>query len=132
MDQKSPEISQIQCLIDRSAAARSCLGREVAVLRQRLDIPARLCGSVKDHPSAWLLGSLTSGFAARFLLRRKPATPSKHRSIPATLVGLSLNAARPLIKIWLADQLKLWLAGPAARSLASRFLTRPSPTSKSL
>ena len=132
MDRKSPEISQIQCLIEHSAAARSCLGREVSVLRQRLDLPARLCASLKDHPSAWLLGSLASGFAARFLWRRKPAPPQKIRTLPATLLGLTWTAARPWIQSWLADQLKLWLAGPAAHSLAGRFLTRPSPTSKSL
>lgn len=132
MDRKTPENPEIQRLIQFSAAARSCLQCEVTALRRRFDIPSRIRASLKDHQTIWLLGSLASGLAASFVFRRKPATNLKHRAIPATLLGLTLTAARPLLKIWLGGQVKQWLAGPSCQSLAGRLLHRPAPPSKSL
>ena len=132
MDRIPPANPEIQQLIQRSAAARACLTGEAVVLRRRLDFPARIRHSLMDHPAAWGLVSLASGFAASLVFRRKPASRGHHQSIPATLFGLTLTAARPLLEIWLGQQLKQWLAGPSCHALAGRLLTRPSPTSKSL
>ena len=133
MDRNPPANSEIQRLIDLSAAARSCLTSEVRTLRQRLDVPARLRGSLFKHPASWMCGSLTTGLAASMLWRRKPATTAKPaRGLPAKMFALAWTATRPLVKIWLGDQVKSWLAGQAFPAPASRLLTRLSATSKSL
>lgn len=132
MDRKLPENPEIQRLIQLSAAARSCLQGEATTLRHRLDIPSRVRSSLMDHPAGWILASLASGLAASFLLRRKPPTTTKRRAIPGILLGLTLTAARPLVKIWLADQLKHWLAGHAFPAPASRLHSLSSTTSNSL
>lgn len=131
MDRKSAQIPEIRRLIDISAAARNCLSDEIGALRQRLDVPARIRGSLKEHPAAWLFGSIGSGLAASFAFRRHPAQAPKPRGGRSKLLGFAWNAARPLVKIWLADQVKSWIAGHAAGSPASQFLTRFTPTSKS-
>lgn len=111
MDPKLPVQPEIARLIRQSEISRAYLGSEAVALRQRLDVPARIRGSLKEHPTGWLFGSVASGLAASLLFRRKPAAPKKPRGIPGVLLGLTLTAARPLVKVWLADQLKLWLAG---------------------
>jgi hypothetical protein len=132
MDRKLPANPQIQRLIRRSAAARCRLEVDATALRQRFDIPSRIRGSIKEHPSVWWLASLASGFAASWVFRRTPPTGKKHRGIPATLLGLTLTAARPLAKIWLGDQVKHWLAGPSFPSPARRPPPQPARFSKSL
>jgi hypothetical protein len=132
MDRNLPEKPEIQRLIQLSAAARSCLKREATTLRHRLDIPSRVRSSLKDHPTGWILASLASGLAASFLLRRKPPPTTKRRAIPGILLGLTLTAARPLVKIWLGDQLKHWLAGHAFTAPESRLHSLSSTTSNSL
>ncbi len=112
MDRKPPQNPEIERLIRLGAASRSCLTSEVIALKQRLDFPTRIRGSLKSHPTAWLFGSLASGFVGSLLFRRKPAaTATKHRGLPVTLLGLALTAARPFAKVWLADQVKSYLIG---------------------
>lgn len=114
MDRESPEQQEIRRLIRLGEAARSRLGDEIVLLRHRLDVPARLKDSLRTHPAGWLLGSLTSGLVASLVFRRRPAAPKKRRGIPATVLGLTLTAARPLAKVWLADQVKRWVANKTA------------------
>jgi hypothetical protein len=116
----------------QSEAARAFLGSEAAALRRKLDVPARLRGSLMSHPGGWMLGSLVSGLAASLLLRRRPAAarPKKRRGLPAALLGLGLTAARPLLKAWLANQLQVRLGGTAR---PGQFATRrpaPPPSSQ--
>lgn len=111
MDRKPQTNPEIQHLIHLAEASRSCLGAEAAALRHKLDFPARVRSSLRHHPSAWMLGSLASGLAASMLLRRRPPAPKKRRGFSHSLLGLTLTAARPLAKIWLAGQLKQWAAG---------------------
>lgn len=119
MDRKLPKNQEIQRLIRLGAAARSCLGDEVVLLKQRLDVPARIRGSLKDHPAGWVLGSLASGLAASLLFRLKPrAVEKKHRGLALTLLGLTLTAIRPMAKVWLTDQVKNYLAGQSRTSTA--------------
>ncbi len=118
MDQKPPTNPEIRELINSSAAARSSLEYEVATLRRRLDVPARVRESLKNQPLGWLLGSLASGLAVSFLIRRKPATARKPSGFLSRLLGLVLTSARPLVKIWLTRQLKQWVTGTLSARLA--------------
>lgn len=129
MDRKLPENPDIQRLIRLSEASRSFLGNEAAALKHRLDVPARLRDSLKSHPSTWLFGSLASGLAASLMFRRKPVLEKKRRGIPATLLGLTLTAARPLAKVWLANQVKQMIAGTHSDPV-SRLHSSPPPSSK--
>ena len=130
MDRNPPTNEKIQKLIELGAAARRCLTGEAMALRRKLDLPARLRDSLKEHPAGWLTGSLAAGLAASFLFRHKPRGQKKRRSLPATLLGLTLTAARPMLKIWLGNQLKLRLAGLVNPMPDSRLISRPSPISK--
>jgi hypothetical protein len=111
MDRKLSHHQKIQQLIRSSDAARQCLEKEAILLRQKLDVPARLQSSLKAHPTGWLVGSLFSGMGASLLFRRKSApVEKKKRSFPIALLGLTLTAVRPLAKMWLADQAKNYLS----------------------
>lgn len=112
MDRKLPQNQELERLIRLSAASRSCLTSEVIALKQQLDFPTRIRGSLKSHPTAWLFGSLASGFAGSLMFRRKSEAPlTKRRGLVVTLLGLALTAARPFAKVWLADQVKSYLIG---------------------
>jgi hypothetical protein len=122
MDRKIPKKQELERLIRLSEAARSCLEKEAFILKQRLDVPTRIRSSLKSHPAGWLAGSLASGLAASLLFRHRPtksAPPEKKpRSLPLSLLGLTLTAARPLAKVWLTGQLKSYLTGQSATSPA--------------
>jgi hypothetical protein len=100
-------------LISLGETARSTLSHEAAVLKHRLDVPARLKDSLKSHPTGWLVGSVASGLAASFLFRRRPAREEKEKkskSLPLAVLGLTLTAVRPFAKVWLTDQVKNYLS----------------------
>lgn len=128
MDRKLSKPEEIQRLIQLAAASRSCLGKEVAALKYKLDVPARMRDSLKRHPTGWLLGSLASGLLASLFFRRplfrRPKTvvteEKKHRSFPIAILGLTLTAIRPFAKIWLTDQVKNYLAGQSPFAGTSR------------
>ena len=128
MDRKLPEKTEIEQLIRLSAAARSCLEHEAAVLRKRLDFPMRVRDSLASHPGGWMLGSLASGLLASVLFRRRShaAAPNSKGVLPG-LLGLTLTAAKPLVKVWLANQLRDWMTRP--RPAAP--IPRPLPGSQS-
>jgi hypothetical protein len=106
--QNSPEI---QRLIGLGEASRAHLSRDVAILRQRLDVPTRLRHSITEHPAKWLGGSLAAGTAAVLLFRRKPPqVQKKHRGLRAIVFSLAITTIRPIIKTWLNGQLKQFLA----------------------
>jgi len=123
MDRKLPENPEIQRLIRLSEASRACLESEAVALKHRLDVPSRIRGSLHDHPSAWLFGSVASGLAASLMFRRRPAAPKKRRGISGALIGLTLTAARPLAKVWLSGQLKQL----AVNSFAGNTQSSPRP-----
>jgi hypothetical protein len=133
MDRKLSEKAEIERLIRLSENARSCLENEAARIKQRFDIPARIRGSLRAHPTSWLFGSLASGLAASLLFtRRKPAVKTKHRGVTGMLLGLTLTAARPLAKVWLSNQAARWLAQASAAPAAGRPVPRPLPKSQFL
>jgi hypothetical protein len=110
---QSPELAR---LVELSAASRARLGREVAVLRQRLDAPAKVVRSVRSHPLLWVGGALATGVASVWLLRRRPAAPARKPKSPGGLVvSLAMAAAKPAIKAWAIRQLKHLLTEQLAR-----------------
>jgi hypothetical protein len=118
---KSPEVTR---LIELSAASRARLGREVAVLRQRLDAPAKVIRSVRTYPLRWVGGTLATGITSVWLLRRKPAaTVRKARSPGGLMLSLAIAAAKPALKAWAIRQLKHTLTEQLAR------LSKPAPNS---
>ncbi len=120
-------------MIALSAAARSFLGEEAVAARQRFDFPARLRGSLKEHPTGWLLGSLASGLAASLLFRSgKLAKPEKRRGLPTVLLGLTLTAVRPLAKVWLANQVKHHLTARFASHSSNPPAESRSPSANSI
>ncbi len=127
MARKSPESPEILKLISLGGQSREFLGAELLDLRRKLDVPARVRDSLRQSPTTWLFGSAATGLAASFIFRRRPSPPrAKRRGIPATLLGLTLTAARPLAKVWLADQAKRWLAASPAAPPASIGKTIPA------
>ena len=134
MDRKSSEKHEVERLIQLSAAARSRLTHDAIALRDKLDVPARIRHSLHDKPGFWLTGSIVSGLAASMLFRRKKSARSeKSRGVVGNLLGLTLTAARPLLKIWLGDALKKWLSQRISTSLVSNPAThRPSDSSQTL
>lgn len=134
MDRKSAEKSEVERLIQLSAAARSRLTHDAIALREKLDVSARIRHSLHDKPGMWLTGSIVSGLAASMLFRRKKtARAEKSRGLSGTLLGLTLTTARPLLKIWLGDALRKWLSQRIATSLVSNPVThRDSDYSQAL
>lgn len=132
MDQKTATNAKIQRLISQSDAARTTLGGSIEKFRHRLDFPSRVRSSLKKNPSFWLLGSLASGFAGSLIFWRKPAIQEKQvRGKARTLLGLALVASRPLIKAWLAGQLKQWILGLARTQQESHSASFPTSNPKS-
>jgi hypothetical protein len=131
MDRKFSEKTEIEELIRLSAAARSCLDHEAAVLRKRLDFPMRMRDSLASHPGGWMLGSLASGLLASVLFRRRSrAAAPRSKGVLSGLLGLTLTAAKPLAKVWLANQVKDWMTRPQPSSHTSPT-PRPLPGSQS-
>jgi hypothetical protein len=108
MAQKS---APTEALIRRAEAARRQLSAEYAAIRHRLDVPARVKDSLRNHPLGWVGGSLAAGLAASTLLRHKPkeetSRPAKRRG---GIAGFALTAAtalaKPMLKAWLANRLQ--------------------------
>jgi hypothetical protein len=126
MDRKLSEKTEIKQLIHLSAAARSCLDHEAAALRKRLDVPMRVRDSLASHPGSWMLGSLASGLLASVMFRRRPrAAAPGNKGVLSALLGLTLTAAKPFAKVWLANQLKDWMTRPQPPS-------RPGPAPRPL
>ena len=114
-----PEIAR---LLERSAASRTRLGKELTVLRQRLDAPTKALRSVRAHPFRWVGGAMATGLAAVLLFRRRPDPVRQAKRSGGLLYTLVLAAARPAVKVWLTRQLKQFIASQLAR------LSQPNPT----
>lgn len=125
MVRNSQERQKIEELIRQGQSARQSLGRQAVVLRRRLDVPARLRDSMVGHPAGWMAGSVFSGLAASLLFRRRPARVVKTKSRLLSLLMLLATALRPLVKVWLVNQLKRWLTRPQAAPASGRPVPRP-------
>jgi len=101
---------QTEALIARLAASRADLGRDVAVLRHRLDVPARVKESVMSKPLAWFGGSLGVGLLASFLLKGRKSPPKSEKMVRRSLWSLALGGAftlaRPALQTWAMNELR--------------------------
>jgi hypothetical protein len=113
MDRKLSKDEEIERLTLAAAAARAHLSNQATLLRQKLDVPARLHTSLKHHPTGWLFGSLASGLAASLLFRNRShrGGERKPRGFLLAVFGLILTVVRPFAKVWVTDQLKNYLTG---------------------
>ena len=123
MDRKLPENPEIRRLIELSEHSRRCLESEVSALKHKRAFPPRGRVPPKQTPVGGRGGSLAPGPAASLWRPRNPAVDTKRKGIPATLLGLTLTAARPLAKVWLANQVKQWAAGTTSSIPAPGLLS---------
>lgn len=87
---RSPEV---EALILRLEASRSGLGKRMVELRQRVDVPSRIRGSVRGKPWLWFGGSVAAGYVASRILRRPKRAARRNRWF-----GLMTTAAFALLK----------------------------------
>jgi hypothetical protein len=104
---KPAEEPELLNLIRAAESSRAFLGNEAAALQHKLDVAARLKGSLKHHPGQWLAGSMAAGLAASLLMRRRPARSERPRT--GFVSGLVLTAARPLLTFLIESRMKRWL-----------------------
>ncbi len=119
---------EIRKLIQTGDAARAVLGTEIRSLKHKLDVPARVKDSLREHPTGWLGGSLVAGMFTSLLFRRKPKVEKKKKGLAGFLLGLAVSGLRPLVKVWLAGQLKNFVASKfESGELPSRPPRRVTP-----
>jgi hypothetical protein len=103
---------QTDALIARLSASRTALGADLAGLRHRLDVPARVKDSILSKPLAWFGGSLGVGLVASLLLRgRKPAARASketkaRRGLWSLALGGAFTLARPALQSWAMNELR--------------------------
>ena len=117
MAREIPISQEIQRLIQKSEAARGVLGSEIRELKHKLDVPGRIKDSLRSHPTGWLGGSVVAGMATSLLFRRKPKREKaevKKKTLLGFLLTLAIAGLRPFVKVWLAGQLKGYLAAKFA------------------
>lgn len=115
---------EIQRLIQTGDTARGVLGSEIRAFKHKLDVPARIKDSLTSHPTGWLGGSLVAGMAGSLLFRRKAKREQvKKKGLWGIALGLAISALRPFIKVWLAGQLKSYLA---AKFVQDEIPSRPN------
>lgn len=125
--------TELERLIRLTEESRARITVDLAVLRRRLDVPARARRSLRAHPSRWVGGSLVAGLVASFLFRRKKVVvwagdappPVKRRLRKARgLLGTLFAMASPLLvnfaKGWIRGQIRQFLATRALPPVISR------------
>jgi hypothetical protein len=117
--------SERQVLIARLAASRGSVARDLAVLRHRLDVPARVKDSVMSKPLAWFGGSLGAGLLASFLLKGRRRRPPKsetvvRRSLWSLALGGAFTLARPALQTWAMNELRKRFVIPGNDNVRSR------------
>ena len=122
---KSTERAEIEELIRISDEARSQLGVKIGKVSQSLKMPVRLMGSMRHSPKSWLFGSMAAGLLASLLLNSLPGGRKKKKRsrLKKKALALTLTAARPIAKVWLANKLK----SMSGKWIAERVKPEPSP-----
>jgi hypothetical protein len=94
---------QTEALSARLAASRTAVAADLAALRRRIDVPARVKDSILSKPLAWFGGSLGVGLLASLLLKRRrpPLRESRtSRSLWKLALGGAFTLARPALQNW--------------------------------
>lgn len=95
---------QTDALSARLAASRASLGSDLARIRHRLDVPARVKDSILSKPLVWFGGSLGVGLLASMLLRRPRPQVRESKASRSSLWKLALGGAftlaRPALQTW--------------------------------
>lgn len=122
MDRELSRQQEIERLIRSSENARRFIRSEVHSLKAKLDVPARVRGSLKGNPFGWLFGSAASGLVASLLFRRKSARSVGKKSTPRPFrfLALILTLVRPMAKVWFTGQVRNYLSGAVTRLPATR------------
>lgn len=101
---------QTEALIARIAASRAAVGRDLALLKHRMDVPARVKESVLSKPIAWFGGSLGVGLVASLLLKGRKSRPKPEKIVRRSLWSLALGGAftlmRPALQSWALHELR--------------------------
>jgi hypothetical protein len=93
-----------EALSARLAASRTAVAADLATLRHRLDVPARMKDSILSKPLAWFGGSLGVGLLASMLLKRPRPAPQMPvraaKSLWKIALGGAFALARPALQTW--------------------------------
>ena len=136
MARESTEEAQIQELIQASSQARIQLSSKVGRIRRSLDVPAKVYGSLRKKPKTWLLGSMAAGMISSLALGKLPRRDRKsglRSKLKRKALSLTLTAARPIAKVWLANKLRDLGSRWAHERLAPKPASSPfqvEPTTK--
>ena len=112
---------ELEALTARIAASRVAVAGELATLRHRLNVPARVKESVLSKPLAWLGGSLGAGFLASIVLKRRrrhrhsraeKAEKSAKKAWWTVLLGGAVTLARPALQSWALREFQSRFAQP--------------------
>lgn len=115
MARNSPNQDRLKTLSLQLDAARNDLGSSAVTIRRRLDVPARIRGSLRSHPAAWFGTSIAAGLLASIGLRQLRRRPRHIEASPAARPGHGLLHAggvaifailRPVLQKWLVHQLR--------------------------
>lgn len=109
----------LEVLSARIAASRVAVAGELATLRRRLDVPARVKESVLSKPLAWLGGSLGAGLLASIALKRRRRSSRVEKAEKAAkkawwsvLLGGAFTLARPALQNWALREFQARFAQP--------------------
>jgi len=132
MDRKSKK-TELERLILVTEASRQRLTGDLCGFRKRLDVPTRVRGSLRNHPSGWLGGSLVAGMLASLVFRRKKKTvewrvegsrEKRRRAGLFGFVGSLITLASPMLvslaKVWIGNQVRHFLATQTLPPFLSR------------
>lgn len=111
---ENSQSAEIEALIRRGRAARQELKTAYVAFRHKIDVPARVKGSLRTHPFSWFGGSLATGLLASFFVpkghHKHPEVSEEAKKKRLGLGGFALTAAtslaKPLVKAWLTKKLR--------------------------
>lgn len=118
MDPQS-DAATLEALSRRSSHCRLVLERHAHALREQFSLSNQLKKSVRQHPSAWFMGSLVSGLTLSRLMRSRSVAASTHQTVSDAstaarkpkswtikLLSSGIKLAQPALTAWLGRQLQ--------------------------
>lgn len=133
MAKSTQQKAEIAELIRRSEASRLRLSDAHCALKDRLNVPARLVGSLKAEPKKWIGGSVVAGLvASRFFRSKKKASKKyqkekKSRGLVLGTFALAATMVKPAAKIYATKLLKDYFRNQLESGSAQRPVSRNFP-----